>query len=92
MMSDDEWFERPGDELEDDEYPDEDDLEDEFSETLPCPQCGTEIYEDAVRCPMCGTYVTFERRPWSGRPPWWMILGLLAALVTILALALIPSW
>ena len=92
MMGEDERFERPGDELDDDEYPDEDDLDDETSETLPCPECGAEVYEDAVRCPACGTYVTFDTRPRPGRHAWWIILGLLAALLAILVLVLAPSW
>ena len=92
MMGDDVRFERPGDELDDDEYPDEDDLDDETSETLPCPECGAEVYEDAVRCPACGSYVTFDTQPRSGRHAWWIVVGLLAALLAILVLVLAPSW
>ena len=32
----------------DDDY-DTDDYDDDSSETLPCPNCGAEIYEDAER-------------------------------------------
>lgn len=92
MMGDYGRFTRPGDELDDDEYPDENDLDDESSETLPCPECGAEIYEDTVRCPACGAYVTFDTRPWSGRPPWWILLGLVAAVIAVLILALAPPW
>ena len=96
MPGNDHWFEQPGDELpndeypddeySDDEYPDEDDFDDDLSDTTPCPQCGAEIYEDAVRCPACGTYITHDADLWSGRPTWWIILGLLGMLAVILAL------
>jgi len=92
MMDDDAWFDQPGDELDDDEYPDEDDLDDETSETLPCPECGAEVYDDAVRCPACGAYITFDTRPLSGQPAWWIVLGLLAAILAILVFALAPRW
>ncbi len=93
MSGDQRWFEEPGDELRDDEFPDPDlydqdpDLNDDFSETLPCPQCGNEVYEDAVRCPHCGTYITHDTNVWSGRPAWWIVLGLLGVLAVILTLA-----
>ena len=52
MYGEDLWFEEPGDELDDDEYPEEDDFRDEPTSTLPCPDCGTELDEDAVMCPI----------------------------------------
>ena len=57
------------DDYEDDEYS----LDDE-SETLPCPQCGAEVYEDAEQCPACGTYVTFSSHPLKGRSLAWIVL------------------
>ena len=76
-MTDNRWFEDPGDELDDDEYPDENDDDDGQSDTVSCPECGAEIYEDSVRCPACGHYVTSGvRSVWSGRSPWWILLGL----------------
>ena len=98
MTGNDAWFEQSGDELRDDEFPDDgdfgdgafedDDFEDDLSETVPCPQCNAEIYEDAVRCPNCGAYVTLGTSVWSGRPRWWTALGLLGIVVLILALLL----
>lgn len=100
MSGDLPWeFEKPGDELRDDEYPDPDpdtdsnDLasDDELSETVSCAQCGTEIYEDAFQCPVCGAYVTGDSRrgaAWSGRPGWWIVLGLLGILALIAMLVL----
>ncbi len=92
MSSDDMWFERPGDELDDDEFPDEfpdeDDYDDDYeesNETVPCPECGTEIYEDAVQCPVCEAYVTHHHGAWSGRPIWWIVLGLLGVAAVVAA-------
>ncbi len=49
-----------GDEF-DDEGPQEVDLEElggeEDPETVSCPNCGKDIYEDAERCPHCDEYV-----------------------------------
>lgn len=77
-MTDYRDFEEPGDELNDWEYPDEDESDGE-SETNPCPHCGADIYEDAVRCPICGQYVTPGARKnlWASRSAWWVLLGLL---------------
>ncbi len=93
-MADDEfWFDGPNDELGDDEYPDEDEYDDDSSLTVMCPDCGAEIYEDAVQCPVCGTYVTHGAgRAWSGRPTWWIVVGLLGVLATILTLAGLVPW
>jgi hypothetical protein len=94
-MANRERFEQPGDELDDDEYPGEsfgEDSGDEMTETLPCPECGTEIYEDAPRCPACGAYVTSDTRGWSGRPAWWIILGLAGVAAAILVLTLTNSF
>lgn len=69
-----------------DELPDEDQL-DETSETVPCPECGAEIYEDAERCPVCGQYVIHRRDVWAGRPLWWIVLGLLGVVAVVVILA-----
>jgi endogenous inhibitor of DNA gyrase (YacG/DUF329 family) len=70
-----------------DEGPQEIDLaelggEDE-SETVPCPACGAEIYEDAARCPSCGEYVTIrqESPARSGRWKWLVALGVAVGVV-----------
>lgn len=77
------------DQLEDDEYPDEvegsdDWCDDDPSQTLPCPSCHAEIYEDAEQCPICGNYIT---REYSLRGVWWwtaLVLLILAGLVVLL--------
>lgn len=91
MPGDDPWFEEAGDELRDDEFPDED-FDDASTETVPCPHCGAQVYEDAVRCPTCGTYITHDTGVWSGRPLWWIVLGLIGVLAAALALAGYSAW
>ena len=95
MPSDSEWFDRPDHELTDDEYPDDDfndDDLDDVTETVSCPNCGAEVYEDAVACPVCGEYITPDNRVWAGRPIWWIVLGLLGIVAMIVTLATLPIW
>ena len=76
-MTDYRAFEHPDDELNDWEYPDEDEM-DGLSDTYPCPNCDAEVYEDAVQCPACGQYITpGSGNFWAGRSAWWVLLGLL---------------
>lgn len=90
MSVDELWFEEPDDELDDDESASQDD--NDWTPTVPCPQCGAEVYEDAVRCPACGSYITHDTRVWSGRSGWWILLGLLGLVAAILALAGLIPW
>lgn len=85
MSGEDTWFEQSGDELDDNEFPDHQ-FDDESTETLPCPQCGAQVYEEAERCPVCGTYI-IQASVWTGRPGWWILLALLGIGAAILALA-----
>lgn len=61
--------------------------DDEASLTIPCPTCREEIYEEAEQCPYCGNYVVRTSTAWEGRPPWWILLGALGIVATIIALA-----
>ena len=77
---------QPFDDYDTDEY--EDDDYDESSELRPCPVCGAEIYEDSLRCPVCGNYITFKAAgPWSGKPVWWIVLGVLGSIAVVVSLA-----
>ncbi len=92
MMSDSPWFDRPGRELEDYEYPDApDDDEDDETPAASCPECGADVYEDAPRCPVCGAYITPGSGGylWAGRPVWWIVLGILGITATIVVLAML---
>ena len=86
-MTYDPQFERNDDDFFDDELGDsyEGDDDDDASETVSCPHCGAEIYEDSERCPQCGEYVTSDTSAWSGRPIWWIVLGLMGVAAVILA-------
>lgn len=68
-------------ELEAREFPDEDD-ESEGEDTVACPYCLRQVYEDAVRCPECGEYLSRLDRP--SRHPWWLLLGVVLCLFTLL--------
>ncbi len=73
-------------ELEDREYPDIDDDDDDDNQTIVCPECGAEMYEDADMCPACGMFLISDTRPWSGKSIWWTILGILGIIAVVLAL------
>lgn len=92
MDADDRWFEESDEDLGDDEFPDEDDLDDEATVTVRCGECGAAVYEEAWRCPFCGNYVVHESSLWSGRPGWWILLGLLGILAVIVVLAGLALW
>ena len=64
------------------EMPDESDVQGdrEPSGTYPCPYCGAEVYEEAIRCPHCQRYVS---RPAAHRPGRWIVLGVLLAIVAL---------
>jgi hypothetical protein len=72
------------DDLEDREYPDEDDLDPDDDETVPCPHCHEPVYEDAERCPACGHYLSRDDAPFQ-RKPTWIIVGFLACMVVVLS-------
>ncbi len=74
--------------LEDWEFPEPDEFEDEDDfETLACPSCGADIFEDAEQCPACGDYVVFSDAALSGWPWWFVALGLIGIVAVILALS-----
>jgi hypothetical protein len=80
-----------GRKLEDREFPEADDLDDDDAddgeaETVPCPQCGADIYEEAEECPVCGQYVTHSSHPWANRGWWWVVLGLLGMSAVIFSM------
>ena len=86
MKNDDDWLDDESDE----DFPDYgsyDEFDDDSNEVRPCPVCGREVYEDSLRCPACGNYITFATAsPWSGRPLWWIALGLLGVVALVVAL------
>jgi hypothetical protein len=91
-MSSPEWFNDPTESPDDHEFPDEDGLDEDVDETLPCPECGAEIYEDTPQCPHCGSFVTFSTHPFRGRSWWWIGLGVLGIVAVIVVLAIAVSY
>ena len=81
------------DELDEAEYPDDvdddfgDDADSDTVDTLPCPECGAEVFDQAEQCPVCGSYITFETSPWQGKSTAWIVLGLLGIVAVIWALS-----
>ncbi len=71
-----------------DEY---DDFYDEATETVACPNCRADVYEDAEQCPVCGEYITHSTSVWADRPWWWIALGLAGIIAVIFALALVGA-
>ena len=88
-MSHDDWNDEYDDDhdFDGDDF-DGDDFDDDSIETLPCPNCGAEVYEEAKQCPICGSYIIFNTSIWSGRPIWWIILAVLgcAAIIWVLVM------
>jgi uncharacterized protein (DUF983 family) len=78
----------PNRSLDDWEYPEPDDDEDEdVAETVPCPECGKPVYEEAEQCPYCGEYITHSTSPLAGRSPLYIaviVLGIIALIATLL--------
>jgi ribosomal protein S27AE len=77
------------DEIDDNEYPDPDyeDDSDDVTATVRCPNCGTDVYEDAEQCPKCGEYVEFSTSAWDGKSLPWVMVGLAGIVAVILALS-----
>ena len=89
--------------MDDDEsdWDDEDDLEDlddDGGETIPCPDCGADVYEEADVCPVCGCYLYRGGVAGGGYPWWsfggalrewsslWLLLGMAGVLATLFVL------
>jgi len=62
--------------------------DDDEPDTVPCPYCRREIFDDADRCPYCENYLSAEDRPAGPRSGFWavaMVLALLAAAFWVFA-------
>ena len=81
-------WDESSDSFDDREYPDEDDLDDGSTDTVVCPHCGADVYEDADQCPECGMFLLSDTRVWSSKSLGWIALGLLGVIAAILALVL----
>jgi uncharacterized paraquat-inducible protein A len=82
---DDDWDDPDADEFSAPGYGSDND-----TETVTCPYCHEEVYEDTVRCPRCENYLSKEDAP-PARQPWWIVIGILAVL-GIVALWVFRGW
>ena len=80
--------EHEDDDFEDDEFEYFEDAEDDEAETIRCPACGTDVYEDAVQCPACREYISPSSSVWTDRPWWWIALGVAGVWRMIIALTM----
>jgi predicted RNA-binding Zn-ribbon protein involved in translation (DUF1610 family) len=76
------------DEDDDREMPDPSDQDDDDSDgastdTIDCPSCGREVYEQAERCPNCGSYISRDAAV-RRRPPLWIIAGVVICLLIVI--------
>ena len=53
-----------------------DDADGDGSDTMPCPACGSAIYDDSPQCPFCGEYVVMRSGGAARRVGWWVALVL----------------
>jgi hypothetical protein len=68
----------------DDESPYEDDGGDD-DPTMPCPYCGADVYDDAVRCPACEQYLSDEERTSVNQRPWVVVTAVFLLALTLWA-------
>ena len=57
-------------------------------DTMPCPHCRAEIYDESEQCPYCGQYITAQTSPFQSAPTWMRVLFVLIILAIVLSLAL----
>jgi hypothetical protein len=79
---------RTDDDGETEDWSDDDDWSadsDGDGETVDCPSCGREIYDDAEQCPHCGEYLTEADRLGRGKPLWLVITAIVVLAAVVLA-------
>ncbi len=70
-------------ELTDRELPDRSDMDADVTDnSMPCPYCGRDIYEESEFCPRCGKYISREDAPL--RLPVWLIIGVILAMMVVI--------
>ncbi|MBI1249654.1 hypothetical protein GC197_17655 [bacterium] len=63
-----------------------DEPDDDQDDTINCPNCGAEIFDDTDVCPICMHAIIHDRSPWSGKSVGWIVLGVLGIIATIVML------
>lgn len=64
----------------------DDDFPGEEENVIPCESCGRLMYDDADVCPYCGQFQIGEVPSGPGRPKWFVALGILGVIATILSM------
>ncbi len=64
-----------------------DDWDDESTDTITCPNCHEDVYEDAEQCPYCGWYIEHTTSAFDGKPFWFVLLGIAGIAAVIAALS-----
>lgn len=64
------------------------DESDETTDSIPCPNCGQWIYDEAQRCPHCGEYVVEDHRFWSDKPRWKQTMFTTVVILVIISFLL----
>ncbi len=55
---------------------------DDEGDVVPCPGCGSEVYEETQKCPHCGDWIT-PSVALNRKNPIWIIAAILALLAMI---------
>lgn len=66
---------------------DESEFDLDRDDTMPCPHCRAEIYDESEQCPSCGQYITIDTSPFNSAPAWVRVLFVLIILAIVLSLA-----
>lgn len=76
-----------GFEPQDSEWQEEyDEFHDDSVETLECPHCGREVYEDTDKCPHCGEWIMPLAARASSKSRIWIVGAILALLAMLVFL------
>ncbi len=84
----DQWDTADDADWDDEGYEDESWDDDDAEQTLPCPRCGEEVFEDSPRCPACGDYIDWSQA-YDQASGGWRVVYRWTAVVLVVAL-LVP--
>lgn len=64
---------------------------DDQVDTISCPNCRVEIYDEAEQCPHCGEYVSVGTNPFASKPAWvrWLFFLIIVFLILTFLLPMV---